>query len=233
MQWWLTSSAAIRITHCDGNTHGKKKSFQKKIVKSTTKAMPSAAHQKHALHQQQAGQIGQNMKRKQKKDAPPLRQTPRHNHVQHNMARYRPSKSSARRPQQKLTESNKHTTQSASRKQMHELVYTAKSKLEEGTHATRTQNNPARTPITRNDKSKTTRSTIAHASRNQGAAWPTTNGDSGDALWRQQHRNIRVKKLLNALSMSSSALDFSNLILCPVNCEVGLVHQLEQSPCIM
>ena len=48
--------------------------FKKKnaVVKSTAKA--------------QVGQVGQNLRRKQNKGAPPLRQTPRHNHVQHNMA---------------------------------------------------------------------------------------------------------------------------------------------------
>ena len=38
-----------------------------------------------------------------------------------------------------------------------------------------------------------------------------------------------VKKVLNAVSISSSALDFSDIILCHLICEVGLVHQMEQS----
>ena len=164
MQWWLTSFAAIRVTHCDGNTRGKKKKIKKKKrcreEHYQSDALCSAPQ--HALHQQQVGQVGQNMKRKQNKDAPPLRQIPapqprptQRGLATLGMARYRPSNSSARRPQKKLTESNKHTTQSASRNTCTNWYTQSKSKLEEVTHATRAQNNPARTPITRKDISKT------------------------------------------------------------------------------
>ena len=148
----------------------KKKRFREEHHQSD--ALCSAP--KQALHQQQAGQVGQNMKRKQNKDPPPLRQTQRHNHVQHNVAWQCLGWlgtvlqiSGARRPQKKLTENNKHTTQFASRNKCTNWYTQSEANLKRE----RTQRGPRTTPHVRQSHGRTyprqTRSTIAHAPRNQ------------------------------------------------------------------
>ena len=155
----------------------KKKISKKRYCEEQHQSDALCSAPQHALHQWQVGQVGQNMKRKQNKDAPPLRQTPRHNHVQHNVAwqclgwlgtvlqRAAPDDHN-----KKLTENNKHTTQSASRNKCTNWYTQSKANLKRNARNA----GPRTTPHVRQSHGRTyprqTRSTIAHASRNQGAA---------------------------------------------------------------